>query len=346
MTRSVRMRNVSSFVGPVCLIASVLALVPSAPIGAATVTSGQSQVRPLPLERQRVVIDTDIGDDVDDAFAVALALDSPEFDILGFTTTTGNTLARARILDRMLAESGHANIPVAIGRPPISFPANGGIGPQRAYGEGIPPLKESYPDASDFILEQLRKFPGEVTLVTIGPLTNIAAAIDKDPQTFRKLKRVVMMGGWLAEADDGYGETRPVEPEANIMLNVGAAQKLFQSGVQIFVMPLDSALHLLLDEVKRERIFFQATKLTNSLNVLYFLWGRRTPVLADAMAVGFTVNSQLCPVQPIQIIVNDKGMTTVGGGTPNAHVCLRSDPSRFFEYYLDRVAPPKHIGAP
>jgi purine nucleosidase len=346
VTRSVLMRNgYFSFSKPVCLLASVLALILAVPTTAVINTSEHARAEAHPLEKQKVIIDTDIGDDIDDAFAVALALDSPELDILGFTTTTGNTIARALILNRMLAESGRASILVGIGKPPNGLPADGGIGSQRAYGEDGPPSRRSYPDASALILEEIRKYPGEVTLIAIGPLTNIGVAIDSDPQTFRKLKRLVMMGGWMADADDGFGRLLPPEPEYNIVQDVSAAQKLFQSGVNISVMPVDSTLHLLLDEEMRKRIFSQATGLTNSLRTLYVLWGRDTPVLFDAMAVGFAMNPQLCPVQPMQIIVDSKGLTQAGSGSPNAQICLRSDPSKFFNYYLDRVASPRDLGA-
>ena len=83
--------------------------------------------------REKIIIDTDIGDDIDDAFAVALALSSPEFDVLGFSADFGDTPARARMLDRMLGEMGHSDIPVAMGTP---VDVNRNAFTQRAYAEG------------------------------------------------------------------------------------------------------------------------------------------------------------------------------------------------------------------
>jgi inosine-uridine nucleoside N-ribohydrolase len=284
--------------------------------------------------REKIIIDTDIGDDIDDAFAVALALKSPELQILGITTTFGDTEARAKILDRMLGEVGRQDIAVAVGIPthapnPMS---------QLRYGQGGHFSRASHPEAIGFILDQIRRNPGEITLVGIGPLVNVGALIDRDPQTFRKLKRVVIMGGSI---DRGYGDPyappTPPQPEWNIMNDVAAAQKLFASGVPLYVMPLDST-QLKLDEVRREYLFRQGTPLTDALVILYHQWGQQTPTLFDPMTIAFIDDPKLCPTQPIDIVVDEKGMTRRGTGAPNAQVCLHSDPEAFFKFYLERVA--------
>lgn len=282
---------------------------------------------------QKIIIDTDIGDDIDDAFAIALALRSPELQILGITTTFGDTEARAKIVDRLLGEAGRQDIPVAVG---IPTKAPGSMS-QRRYGEGGRFARSSHPAAVDFILDQIRRSPAEITLVAIGPLVNIGALIDKDPQTFRKLKRVVIMGG---SVDRGYGDpyappTAP-QPEWNILNDIPAARKLFASGVPLFVMPLDST-QLKLDEVRREFLFRQSTPLTDQLTLLYHLWGQQTPTLFDPMTIAFIDDPSLCPVQLMNIIVDEKGITKRGSGAPNAQVCLKSDPEKFFNFYLPRM---------
>jgi hypothetical protein len=143
---------------------------------------------------EKVIIDSDIGDDVDDAFALALAVRSPEVQILGVTTAFAETEARAKIVDRFLGEVGRSDIPVFAGKAGGKTPMS-----QRRYGEGSKFAKSSHADAADFILEQVKKYPGEITLVAIGPLMNVGEVIDRDAATFRKLKRVVIMGGsaWI-----------------------------------------------------------------------------------------------------------------------------------------------------
>lgn len=284
---------------------------------------------------EKVIIDTDIGDDVDDAFALALAVKSPELQVLGVMTTFGDTEARAKIVDRFLGEVGRAEIPVLAGK------ATAAKNPmsQRRYGDGGHFAKSSHGDAAEFLLEQIRKYPGEITLVAIGPLMNVGAAIDKDAATFRKLKRVVMMGGSIRRGYGDLGYTAPVAPmpEWNILNDVASAQKLFAAGVPLFVMPLDST-QLKMDEVKRAFLFSQGTAVTDQLAVLYHLWGQETPTLFDPMTVVFVLRPELCPVQGMRIRVDEKGFTREEPGAANAQVCLDSNAEDFFRFYLKRVA--------
>src|SRR5258706_353527 len=308
----------------------LLAILPAVPLGSA-------QSSPTPALPEKVFIDTDIGDDIDDAFAVALALRSPELQILGITTTFGDTETRAKLLDRFLAEAGRPEIPVAAGVP---TPPKGTF-TQRRYAENNRFAKPSHPDAVAFLLDQIRRNPGQVTLIAIGPLTNLGAAIDNDPATFRKLKRVVIMGGSIKRGygDLGFGPPQPPQPEWNILNDVPSAQKLFAAGVPLYLMPLD-ATQLKLDEVKRAFLFSQGTPLTDALALLYHQWGQETPTLFDPMTITFLVNPDLCPVQPMHIRVDEKGFTRPDAGAPNAQVCLDSNPDAFFRFYLNRLAAP------
>jgi purine nucleosidase len=284
---------------------------------------------------EKVIIDTDIGDDIDDAFAVALAVRSPELDILGVTTTFGDTEARARIVDRLLGEAGRTDIPVMAGAPTKTS----NVMNQRGYGEGGRFSKASHANAVDFILEEIRKYPGQITLVGIGPLVNVGAAIEKDAATFRKLKRVVIMGGSI---ECGYGELwfcpeRGPDAEWNIINDIGAAKKLFTSGVPLYVMPLDST-QLKLEETKRAYLFRQGTPLTDALTLLYHEWGQQTPTLFDPVTIAFILNPKICPVEPMRIRVDDKGFTRKEAGEANAHVCMKSDEEAFFRLLIGRIA--------
>jgi len=320
---------------------TVFAMLATSPL-----SRGQSPPTPLlagNASPEKVIIDTDIGDDIDDAFALALALRSPELQILGVTATFGDTETRARLLDRFLAEVGRPDIPVAAGAP--STPKT--TFTQRRYAEAGHFAKSSHPDAVAFVLEKIRNNPGQITLIAIGPLMNIGAAIDKDPVTFRKLKRVILMGGCIKRGygDLGFGPPQGPQPEWNILNDIPSAQKLFAAGVPLFVMPLDST-QLKLDEVKRSFLFSQGTPLTDALTLLYHQWGQETPTLFDPMTIAFLVNPSLCPVQPMRIRVDEKGFTRPHPGPPNAsyppnaQVCLDSNPDAFFRFYLNRVAVP------
>ena len=286
---------------------------------------------------QLVIIDTDIGDDIDDAFALALALESPELKILGITTTFGDTEMRARLLDRYLAAAGRSDIPVAAG--PSSVTDN--VMTQRAYALREPDRKHE--DGAKFLLDAIRAHPGEITLIAIGPLFTVQAAIDRDPATFRKLKRVVMMGGSIERGYDGpHGERRPAEPEWNIDRNPAGAKALLAAGVPVYMMPLDSTqIHL--GSAEREAIFAHGSPLTDQLTLLYHQWmagtpsHSPTPTLFDPVAVTYTFRPDLCPAKPMRIEVDDRGMTRQAAGKPNAEVCLQSDEAGFLKLLLGRI---------
>jgi purine nucleosidase len=288
-----------------------------------------------------VIIDTDIGDDIDDAFAIALALQSPEVRILGVTTAWGNTPLRARLATRFLRDTGHADIPVAVGQE--KYPAKGTLTvSQAAYAEREHAVK--LPEAVDFLLEQIRRHPGEITLVAIGPETNLGATIDKDKETFRKLKRVVLMGGSVYRGYDGFPYptvTPKPMPEWNILCDAPAAQKVFTSGVPLYVMPLDST-QIKLQELERGLLFSRGTALTDALTILYQQWAystkQETPTMFDAVAMGYAITPDLCPTKKMRLVVTEDGGTRAEQGEANANVCLVSDSDRFLEFYMKRVA--------
>ena len=289
---------------------------------------------------EKIIIDTDIGSDIDDAFAVGLALHSPEFQILGISSAWGDTHLRARLLSRLLKETGRADIPVAVGiakHPPGKVDTMS----QAAYAEGGP-AEQNYPNAVNFLLDQIQRHPGEITLIAIGPETNLGAAIDRDAATFRKLKRIVLMGGsvYRGYSQFNYGKTHGPDPEWNILCDIQAAQKVFSSGVPLYVMPLDST-QIKLQELERAEIFKAGTPLTDALLVLYRQWSRgttQTPTLFDAVVVAYASHPELCPTEPMRLRVDDQGYTRVESGAPNAQVCLRSSSDQFLEFFMPRIA--------
>ena len=293
--------------------------------------------------RQLVILDTDIGDDIDDAFALALVLRSPEFHLLGVETAFADTELRARLVDRYLAAVGRRDIPVFAGVPG-----------QKTSHFTQAPYARQWPDrkhggAVDFLLSQIRVHPHQITLIAIGPLTNIQAAIERDPATFKKLKRVVIMGG---SVDRGYddnknGDThRPPSPEWNIVCDPAGAKALFNSGVPVFVMPLDSTqVHL--ERSALGAILAHGSPLTDQLTLLYHQWTGanefRSPTLFDPVAVTYAMRPDLCPVTPMRLEVDDAGNTRRAQGEPNVSVCLKSDEKGFLDLLVSRItADPAH----
>jgi purine nucleosidase len=288
---------------------------------------------------QLVVIDTDIGDDIDDAFALALALKSPELKVLGVTTTFGNTEMRARLVDRYLKAVGRSDIPVFAG--PATKTDN--LMTQAAYAKRDPNTK--FGDGAAFILRAAREHPGQVTLIGIGPLFTVEAAIKRDAAAFKKLKRVVIMGGsvYKGYGVDAQGKPKAPEPEWNILNDPAGLRALLASGVPVAMMPLDST-QVPLETQGREAIFTHGSALTDQLTLLYHEWmggtpnHNPTPTLFDPVAVTYTFRPELCPAKPMHIDVDAKGKTIPGQGAPNAEVCLQSDEKGFLTLLEGRVA--------
>jgi purine nucleosidase len=307
--------------------------------------AGQARSNPEPAHNsapQSVIIDTDIGGDIDDAYAVGLALQSPELHILGVMTEYVDTTLEARLTSRLLKETGHPDIPVAVGKPKKL--SQGGALSQVRYAERWP-AGDAYPDAVDFLLQQIKLHPHEITLIAIGPETNIGEAIDRDLATFRQLKRVVIMGGSVYRGynpDNSYRVNMSPSLEYNIAMDPEAAQKLFTSGVPLYVMPTDST-QIKLEELRRAQIFTAGTPLTDALTLLTEEWShglQATPTLNDAVAVAYVLSPDLCPTVPMHLRVDAKGATKVEQGPPNANVCLHSDSDQFFDFVMPRMTQP------
>jgi inosine-uridine nucleoside N-ribohydrolase len=285
---------------------------------------------------QLVILDTDIGDDIDDAFALALILRSPELHLLGIQTAFGDTELRARLVDRYLSAVGRTDIPVLAGVPGKSTHFS-----QAAYALQSPPRRHD--DAVPFLLSQIRQHPGQITLIAIGPLFNIQAAIAQDPATFRQLKRVVIMGGSIYRGYDNHktGNVQtPPSPEWNILCDPAGAQALFASGVPVYVMPLDST-QVRLQLSALGSVLSHGSPLTDQLTLLYHQWSGsaewRWPTLFDPVAVTYSFRPDLCPAKPLRLEVDDKGFTRPVPGEPNAQVCLQSDEKGFLDLLVSRI---------
>jgi inosine-uridine nucleoside N-ribohydrolase len=280
-----------------------------------------------------VILDTDIGTYIDDAFALALIMSSPELELLGVTTVSGDTAARARLAAKFLWEAGGEwrQVPVVAGVPGPAQPIE-----QTRWADGFVSPQILEESAVDFLRGQFNRFPGGITLIAIGELTNVAALLKADPVMAKKIDRIVLMGGAIAR---GYEPGSKPDREWNIKSNPTAARAVFESGIPILMAPLDVTAMLQLDAAMRSRIFNQDTPVTNSLAALYHLWNRETSTLFDPMAVALAINPSLCQTKKLAIEVDRQGFTRVVGDQPaNATVGMETDPARFFEFYLSRVA--------
>ena len=213
----------------------------------------------------KVILDTDIGTDIDDAWALALAMTSPEFELMAVTITDGNTTARARVACKLLHTADRGDVPIAVGRP---TPPPDGIDYQFTWAEDFTAKRPVIQPAAQLIVDTVRRFPNEVTLIGVGPLQNVADALRLEPRLPKLLKRVVLMSGSIRAS---AWSPAPV-PEWNVVRATADAQLVYAAGFPLTTVPLDSTTYVRLKDEERERLPARATPLTRSLEALYRLW--------------------------------------------------------------------------
>ncbi|MHC6222803.1 nucleoside hydrolase [Arthrobacter sp. MMS24-S77] len=189
----------------------------------------------------RIILDTDIGSDVDDALALALILGSPEAELLGVTTVYGDTLLRARLAKRLGKLAG-CDVPVYCG---IGTPLSGREvwwpGHEGSLHEGLENESIQHEDAVNYLLRQVSEHPGEIDIVAIGPLTNIAAALKEDPAFGRNVRHLWIMGG-------AFGSD---EAEHNFRSDDLSASIVFSSNLNITVTGLEITREV---EMRRDQL--------------------------------------------------------------------------------------------
>ncbi|MGN6030923.1 MAG: nucleoside hydrolase [Thermomicrobiales bacterium] len=200
----------------------------------------------------RVVLDTDIGTDVDDCLALAFLLGSPEIQLDAITTVYADVALRARMTRKLLSLRGGdaARIPVyegisapLLGLEPIYWPGHEGVGLLDADEDA---RFAAGPDqhAVDFLVDHVLAHPGEIHLLAIGPLTNVAAAITREPRFAASLKHLTIMGGWFAVTPTS--SRGPAEH--NIICDPEAAHIVLSSEAPMSLVPLDVTLRALIDQ--------------------------------------------------------------------------------------------------
>lgn len=256
--------------------------------------------------REKIIIDTDIGDDADDALAISLALRSPELEVKGITTVFRNTVARAKITKRLIGILGHDDIPVyaGIGHPIIND-ADTEVLPIQFLDDMASIEIASDVSAVDFLYRTIMENRNEITLVPIGPLTNIAALFMLHPDSVKYIKRIVMMGGAFYFHYD----------EWNIFCDPEAASVVFSSGVPIYAVGLDATLQCPVTEDLYQEIRAHGSPITDLLGELLRRYkearGRHT-FLHDPSAIISLIKPELFQFSSEDIVVELKGEFTRG----------------------------------
>ena len=292
--------------------------------------------RAFGLDRTPILIDTDIGGAIDDPYALGLALASPEVELLGVTTVGEAAEDRAWMVCRMLTHAGRTDVPVAFGRGeqpqgPIDWQIQYRRHPAVVWNRTNKPVPTP---AADLLYERLKARPGEITLVAIGPLTNIAQLLSGHADAAGLIKQIVVMGGSLAV---GYDGKPPAVPEWNIKQDIAAARAVFASKVPLVLVPLDATAGLRLSAAQRARLFAAGTPVAMQVANLIELCEQPDQSLLDAVAVAAAFDPQWGTLAERQLKIGDDGRTLGDASQRRVHVMTSLRRDEFLAWGLKRI---------
>ncbi|GBR56812.1 nucleoside hydrolase [Gluconobacter sphaericus] len=292
------------------------------------------------IKSREVIIDTDVGTDIDDAFALALAAASPDLKIDLIMASSGDTDARAKLARRFLDMAGRTDIPVTRGPSTLHAEALS----QKSWAQGQENYHKYFPDAVEKALQLLRTQPNHtITLIGLAPPSTIAAMISRDSIAFRRLRAIVLMAGSIHH---GYGKiagTNSSTPslETNASLDPSALRAILTSGVPIQLMPLD-ATEVALSKFAAEQIFHAHTPVTDSLQELTQQWAAKSaygpiPTLFDVVPVAYLIQPNICTLVPMHLSVSERGDTVQSSGPENVSACLSVNSKAVVNLLVQRI---------
>jgi inosine-uridine nucleoside N-ribohydrolase len=305
---------------------------------------------------KKVVIDCDVG--VDDALALILAFHSPELDVKAVTGVNGNVPLEQvfQNIQKVLSLIQPKNMPLIAkgadqplkGKPIYAHSVHGqdGLGGAKIDRKGRKEGWQHYAGpAHELIPEVARQYPDEMTLIAVGPLTNLALAIQKDPEGMRKLKEIVVMGGAVRTG----GNITP-HAEFNIFSDPLAAKRVFGSKLSITLVPLDVTCQVSLTPQQMEQ---RVTPINTSFSKFAIeatgydsarrqFRNKELIHLHDPLAVGAVVDPELVRKERLAIGVEAEegefyGRTFETFEGPNIEVCLEVDAKGFLDLFLSRL---------
>ena len=288
---------------------------------------------------QKIILDSDLGSDIDDAFALALLLNSPELEILGITVGHGQTKERSKLACRFLYETEMDHIPVGVGRKTASIVGNLTFNEptprQFSWAKDFSKIKPIETPAATFIANQLRLYPKQVILITTGPVSNVAEVLQKDPEVLTLAKGIYSMLGSFYK---GYDDKPTPSVEWNVRADIPSAIRLTNSLLPITYAGLDITASLKLKKEARQDLWEVNSPLTNSLRSLYQLWGKETPILYDVVPIGMILWPELFVTQPAQIHVTNEGLTIIKENQlSNAKVGIAINKEEFLRRVIGRL---------
>ena len=277
-----------------------------------------------------VIFDTDICDDIDDTWALSLLVQSPEFDVKLITTAVRNTPSKAKVVAKFLQTVGRTDIPIGIG-----VQHNQASHRQQAWIEGY--VLSSYPgtvyeDGVQALIDTVMNSPKPIKVVAVGPLPNIAAALEREPRIAEKAEFVGMHGS----IHRGYGGSSEPSAEYNVVAFVKESQKVFTAPWNMTITPLDTCGLVNLKGQKYQKVLNRNSPLTRALIENYRAWYKQgildkekdiseseltkrvdkklnssSTTLFDTVGIYLAMSTDLVKMEKLPIKVTDDGYTRI-----------------------------------
>jgi inosine-uridine nucleoside N-ribohydrolase len=266
-----------------------------------------------------VILATDIGDDIDDTWALGFLLKCPELDLKLVLTEYGKAQYRAKLIGKFLEATGHSNIPIGVG-PDIS---PRGEGPQasmiKGYDLAAYPGKV-YADGVQALIDIILQSPQPVTLIVIGPMPNVAAALAREPRIAQHARVVAMAGS----VELGYDGSRHPAPEWNVKADVKAAQQVLSGAWDVTITPLDTCGLVRLEGEQYRSVRDATDPIAAAVIQNYRTWSSsnqhpndpdsHSSTLFDTVAVYLAFAQELCTMEFLDISISDDGYTRLDPG--------------------------------
>lgn len=301
----------------------------------------------MATQKQKILIDTDPGQDIDDLLAIWFALLRPELDVAAITTVTWPTDQRARMIKRLLRHLGRSDIPVGAGMQlPLRRFSEAELRDQHnlarsmnhyAFAEPEDPQDACHEDAIDLILRTVEQNAGNIALLCIAPLTNIACALRRKPEIAAQIQYIALMGG----------ETALNRREHNIAFDYIAADIVLSSGIPLFMGTWDITRRFILSKDDCARIAAGGSPLHAAIGKAIELWHpaqswKPGPVMYDLFPIVHAMDRSYYTLTPMNVQVDTtgdltRGMTVIGRGEANAQVTTDLRAAELHELYLDAV---------
>jgi inosine-uridine nucleoside N-ribohydrolase len=303
----------------------------------------QRAKKPIP-----VILDTDIGGDIDDSWALVMMLKCPELDVKLIVSGTGDTTYRAKLIAKMLEIAKRTDIPIGVGLP---FPVKDGPGPLAEWVNDYNLAK--YPgtvqqDGVGALVKAIMDSPEEITLISIGPVPNIGEALRREPRIAGKAKFVGMQGS----VRKGYWGAEKIAAEYNVAVHTTDCQAVFKAAWDMTITPVDTCGLVVLKDKHYQTVLQCKDPLVKALIDNYHMWSkaiksppgdsdRLSSTLFDTVAIYLAFSQDLVIMEDLGIRVSDDGFTLIDDSAKRIHVATEwKSLEGFNDFLVKRLSEP------